>query len=118
MNEDSKTKAQKSVVIAIYGKYLEVPYKNDLITLFDILKKRQVEVVIYAPFYDYLISEFDIKVAARAVYRTSNEVKHLASYMLSLGGDGTFLESVAFVEESCITVLGINFGRLCFFANI
>ena len=118
MNEECKPKTQEKVVIAIYGKYLEVPFINDLVTLFDILKKRQVEVVIYAPFYDYLISEFDVKVATRAVYRTSSEVKHLASFMLSLGGDGTFLESVAFVEESCIPVLGINFGRLGFLANI
>lgn len=118
MNEEPKSKEQKKVVIAIYGKHLDTPFKNDLIVLFDILKKRQVEVVIYAPFLDYLISEFDVKVAARAVFRTPSEVKHLASFMLSLGGDGTFLESVAFVEESSIPVLGINFGRLGFLANI
>lgn len=118
MIEEGKPKPYEKVVIAIYGKYLELPYKNDLITLLDILRRRQVEVVIYAPFYDYLIAEFDIKIAARAVYRTPREVKHLANFMLSLGGDGTFLESVAFVEESCIPVLGINFGRLGFLANV
>ncbi|RPH33946.1 MAG: NAD kinase [Bacteroidales bacterium] len=118
MSEDCKPKALDKVVIAIYGKYLEAPYKNDLVVLIDILKKRQVEVVVYAPFYEYLISEFNITIAARAVYRKSSEVKHLANFMLSLGGDGTFLESVAFVEESCIPVLGINFGRLGFLANI
>lgn len=118
MNEELKSKKLDKIVIAIYGKYLETPYKNDLITLFEILRKRQIDVVIYAPFYDYLISEYDIQINPIAVYRTSNEVKHLASYMLSLGGDGTFLESVAFVEESLIPVLGINFGRLGFLANI
>lgn len=118
MNDECKSQKLDKVVIAIYGKYLENPYKNDLVVLFDILKKRQVEVVIYAPFYDYLISEFNLEVATRAVFRTSGEVKHLANFMLSLGGDGTFLESVAFVEDSCIPVLGINFGRLGFLANI
>lgn len=118
MNDEHKSNGQGKVVIAIYGKYLEAPFKNDLVVLFDILKKRQVEIVIYAPFFDYLISELNIEVTARAVFRTSGEVKHLANFMLSLGGDGTFLESVAFVEESCIPVLGINFGRLGFLANI
>jgi len=118
MNEIFRTKELRKVVIAIYGKYLEAPFKNDLIVLFDILKKRQVEVVIYAPFHEYLIKEFGINVATRAIYRTSGEVKHLADFMLSLGGDGTFLESVAFIEESYIPVLGINFGRLGFLANI
>ena len=118
MNEEHKPKQLGKVVIAIYGKYLEAPYKNDLVALFEILKKRQVEIVIYAPFHDYLIKEFRIELAVKAVFRSSGEVKHLADFMLSLGGDGTFLESVAFVEESCIPVLGINFGRLGFLANI
>ena len=118
MNEENRSKNLGRVVIAIYGKYLETPYKNDLLALFEILKKRQVELVLYAPFHDYLIKEFGIEVSVRAVFRTSGEVKHLANFMLSLGGDGTFLESVAFVEESCIPVLGINFGRLGFLANI
>ncbi len=118
MNQEDQSKELGKVVIAIYGKYLETPYKNDLIALLDILRKRQVEIVFYSPFHDYLISEFGIKVPVKAVFRTSGEVKHLANFMLSLGGDGTFLESVAFVEESCIPVLGINFGRLGFLANI
>jgi len=118
MNEGNRSNDIGKVVIAIYGKYLEAPYKNDLVALFDILEKRQVEIVIYAPFHDYLINEFGVNVPARAVFRTPGEVKHLANFMLSLGGDGTFLESVAFVEESFIPVLGVNFGRLGFLANI
>ncbi len=115
---DAQSSNGGKVVIAIYGKYLESPFKNDLDVLFEILDKRQVDVVIYAPFYDYLKAEFNIKVNAKAVFRTASEVKFLANFMLSLGGDGTFLESVAFVEDSNIPVLGINFGRLGFLANI
>lgn len=118
MMGDAQSSNGGKVVIAIYGKYLEAPFKNDLDVLFEILDKRQVDVVIYAPFYDYLKSEFNIKVSAKAVFRTASEVKFLANFMLSLGGDGTFLESVAFVEDSNIPVLGINFGRLGFLANI
>ncbi len=38
--------------------------------------------------------------------------------MISIGGDGTFLESVSLIEESYIPVIGINFGRLGFLAQI
>lgn len=118
MMGDAQSSNGGKVVIAIYGKYLEAPFKNDLDVLFEILDKRQVDVVIFAPFYDYLKAEFNIKVNAKAVFRTPSEVTFLANFMLSLGGDGTFLESVAFVEDSNIPVLGINFGRLGFLANI
>ena len=38
--------------------------------------------------------------------------------VLSLGGDGTFLETLSFVRNSGIPVLGINTGRLGFLANV
>ena len=118
MGSDLANTKFNKVVIAIYGKHLEVTFRNEIEKIFDILNRNQVEVVVYAPFYDYLLKEFGLKLPVRAVFRSSGEVKHLANFMLSLGGDGTFLESVAFVEESGIPVLGINFGRLGFLANI
>jgi NAD+ kinase len=38
--------------------------------------------------------------------------------MISLGGDGTMLDTVTLVQDSGIPVLGINYGRLGFLANI
>jgi len=106
------------MVIAIYGKSIEVKYKGEIETLFQQLSKHHAEVIIYAPFRDYLISELGFEPYVKAVFRSPGEVKYLANFMLSLGGDGTFLDSVTFIEESNIPVLGINFGRLGFLANI
>jgi len=38
--------------------------------------------------------------------------------MISMGGDGTFIESVCFIRDSNVPILGINTGRLGFLANI
>jgi NAD+ kinase len=38
--------------------------------------------------------------------------------IISLGGDGTLLDTVAFVRDKGIPILGINYGRLGFLANI
>ena len=38
--------------------------------------------------------------------------------MISMGGDGTFIESVGFIRDSNVPILGINTGRLGFLANI
>ncbi|MGC9342757.1 MAG: NAD kinase, partial [Bacteroidales bacterium] len=39
-------------------------------------------------------------------------------FLFSLGGDGTFLETLSFVKKKEVPVLGINTGRLGFLANI
>jgi NAD+ kinase len=38
--------------------------------------------------------------------------------VISLGGDGTLLDTVTFVRDKGIPVLGINYGRLGFLANM
>jgi NAD+ kinase len=38
--------------------------------------------------------------------------------MISLGGDGTLLDTVTMVRDNGIPILGINYGRLGFLANI
>lgn len=38
--------------------------------------------------------------------------------MLSIGGDGTYLEAVSFIRGSGIPIIGLNSGRLGFLANI
>src|SRR5204862_3067046 len=39
-------------------------------------------------------------------------------YLISVGGDGTLLESVTYVGKQEIPILGINTGRLGFLATI
>ncbi len=39
-------------------------------------------------------------------------------FVFSIGGDGTFLETVTFVKDSGIPIVGINSGRLGFLADI
>jgi NAD+ kinase len=45
-------------------------------------------------------------------------LKKEVNFMLSLGGDGTFLETLMYVRDSGIPILGINTGRLGFLANV
>ena len=38
--------------------------------------------------------------------------------LISLGGDGTALDTLVMVRDSCLPVMGVNLGRLGFLANI
>lgn len=106
------------MVIALYGNTLESENTNSIKLLFEEFAKRSAEVIVYAPFYDLLVKLLGYKPIVKALFRTPGEVKHLANFMLSIGGDGTFLESVSMLEESYVPVVGINFGRLGFLAHI
>ena len=44
--------------------------------------------------------------------------KQRIDYFICLGGDGTILDSVTFIRDSNIPILGINLGRLGFLVTI
>lgn len=106
------------MVIALYGHTVNNDHRESIQLLVDEFIKRGVQIIVYAPFLEFLEKLLGQKLVVKAVYRSPGEVKHLANFMLSIGGDGTFLESVAYIEDSEIPVVGINFGRLGFLAHI
>lgn len=106
------------MVIALYGNTVDSEHLKSIELLLDELARHQAEVIVYAPFYTFIEKNIGYRPPIKAVFRTTGEVKHLANFMISIGGDGTFLESVSYIEDSCIPVVGINFGRLGFLAHI
>ena len=106
------------MVIALYGNSIEKEHSKSIELLLNEVAKRNAQVIIYAPFYSFLEKLLGFKPTVKALFRSPGEVKHLANFMVSVGGDGTFLESVSYIEESCVPVVGINFGRLGFLAHI
>ena len=106
------------MVIALYGKSIDQNHYKNILILRDKLKEHGIETIIYEPFNNFLKETFDVNIETKALFNKPEQVKNNADLMLSIGGDGTFLESVAFVEDSCVPVAGINFGRLGFLAHI
>ena len=51
-------------------------------------------------------------------FRNSDDLDESVDFLISLGGDGTLLDTIAFVRDKDIPVIGINFGRLGFLASI
>ncbi len=106
------------MVIALYGNIIDKEHKQDLELLFAELAKRKAKVMVFAPFFVTLTNHLGYTPKIAATYTTPDEIKHRANFMISIGGDGTFLESVSFIQETCVPVVGINFGRLGFLAHI
>ena len=103
--------------IAIYSRGIENNQQQDIQLLLEELAKRGVEPVFYQDFFNQFYSSIDIK----AKYSTFNSYEDLddsIACLMSLGGDGTLLDTVTLVRDKGTPVVGINYGRLGFLANI
>jgi len=92
--------------------------EDSISNLFGFLKKEGKEVLIYGPFRDFLESKHILQTGTGGLFHTHDDIMGKADLMISLGGDGTFLEAVSIVQDYGIPIVGINTGRLGFLADI
>ncbi|MER0440847.1 NAD kinase [Emticicia sp. W12TSBA100-4] len=102
--------------IAIHGRKFSVESVPYIQQVFDELKQHKVEIQVSESFKRVLLQS-GIRLDSKAVYTTPDEIFD-ADFAFSLGGDGTFLETLAHVGKREIPILGFNFGRLGFLAAI
>ena len=104
--------------IAIYGRNFGSSFSGMLIQLFEELKKNDVNIYINSKFNQYISSKifFHPTVVGEFDKDLPHDVKF--DFLLSIGGDGTFLESATIVKDSNIPILGINTGKLGFLAYV
>jgi len=103
--------------IAIYSRGIENNQHQDIIQLLDELALSGVELVFYQDFFNQFYSAIDCK-AKYSTFNSSADLDNNVDFIISLGGDGTLLDTVTLVKNSGIPVAGINYGRLGFLANI
>lgn len=51
-----------------------------------------------------------------ALYNDANEINEPVNFLLSIGGDGTLLDTITAVGDSKLPIVGLNTGRLGFLA--
>jgi NAD+ kinase len=104
--------------IAIYGKQITPEFLPYIIELFRKLKEHHVELCIYQPFYNFLVDIIGCPDFNCKFFTNSLESPKDIDFLISIGGDGTFLESMVYLKSSEIPVVGLNSGRLGYLANI
>jgi len=103
--------------IAIYGREFTEPSLPHVQQVFDSLSRYPVELLIYKKFKDYLSGKITLGSKCGS-FNNNEDLQGNADVLISLGGDGTMLDTVALIRDSKIPVIGINFGRLGFLASI
>jgi NAD+ kinase len=103
--------------IAIYSRGVENNQLDDLQLLLSELDRHAVEPVFFQDFFNLFYSAISIP-GAYSTFTSGEDLDPSIDCMISLGGDGTLLDTVTLVKDSGIPVLGINYGRLGFLASI
>jgi NAD+ kinase len=105
------------MTIALYARSTADNGPQYIQLIHNLLKKENVELVVYRPYLIYLQRSFNFELDLNT-YSNSEELISIADYVISLGGDGTLLETLDLVRKSGIPVLGVNTGRLGFLASV
>src|SRR5579863_9527712 len=103
--------------VAIYSRAIEYEQQGGVQRLFDELIRQHLKPVIHQPFLEKIGSSFVLP-SDVSTFRESADLDDSIEFLISLGGDGTLLDTVTLVRDKNIPVLGINFGRLGFLASI
>lgn len=102
--------------IAIYARSVNDNLSPYVSKLFKKLEELNIETIVYKPYFQYLTINSVIN-KPLSTFTSHTEIKNV-DYLLSIGGDGTLLETIYLVRNSGVPILGINTGRLGFLANV
>lgn len=104
--------------IALYGKKIDNAHVSEIQTLFELLHHNGVKIIVH----EYLQSSIEKQSLTEpdkvSYFKSYSDLKGAEiSFLLSIGGDGTFLDTILLVRDLNIPILGINTGRLGFLSN-
>ncbi len=104
--------------VAVFGTHVSEHFTPVLQDFFGFLKAHNIQVQVYKPFYDHLIKDINADVYYSSFFHSHDDFDSGNAFIFSVGGDGTFLQSVLHIRNFEVPVIGVNAGRLGFLADI
>ena len=102
--------------IGVYGRSFDDSFIPNIQVLFNTMNMYGWDVFIYEPFMSFLQPRITMDIEPE-LFKKHEHIDGKIDILLSVGGDGTFLETIHIVRDSGIPILGINTGRLGFLAS-
>jgi NAD+ kinase len=104
--------------VAVFGRTFPTYARENIATMFSKFQMLNVKVWVFAPLFEFLQKKTGLRPRVEGLYTSHEDLPEGLDFLFSLGGDGTFLETVNLVRDSGIPVLGVNIGRLGFLSYI
>lgn len=105
----------KILRFAVFGNEYQPKKSVALQHILDFLNARKAKVYIDRAFYSFLANGPMPALKVDGVFDADG---FQADYVISLGGDGTFLKAAARVGDRQTPIIGVNMGRLGFLADV
>lgn len=102
--------------IAIYGKKFDESFQPHIQFFLDQAYHFEWEVLVFEPFLSFLKPRINFSGEVKS-FKTRNQLDNV-KIIFSIGGDGTFLDTVGLIGQKKIPIVGLNTGRLGFLSNI
>lgn len=103
--------------VAIYGQHYEPDTKKALDTLMAVLHHQKVAITVEATYYAQIKDDL-IWPGEFSLFKSYHDLDRSSDLFISMGGDGTILRAITYVQDYEIPILGINTGRLGFLATV
>jgi NAD+ kinase len=103
--------------VAVYSRVAELGQQRDVQLFFEELQKEGMTPVIFEPFLSEIGNHIKLPDTIER-FSCSADLSEDVDFIISLGGDGTLLDTATLVRNKNIPIAGINFGRLGFLASI
>lgn len=100
---------------AIFGNEYQAKKSTSIEKILDYLAQKGAEIYVENAYYEFLTRSQHIDVKAAGVFEDYN---FDVDYVISMGGDGTFLKAASRVGAKGTPIIGVNLGRLGFLADV
>lgn len=105
----------KHLTFAIFGNSFQPRKSQSLMRVLDFLRSKGASIIFDRTFYDFLTAEQNQELGEVGTFEGDD---FNTDYVISMGGDGTFLKAAVRVGIKSIPLIGINMGRLGFLADV
>ena len=103
--------------VGVFGTAVKSEYIPDFKRLLAAFQQYGVTAVFYEPFARRC-AEQGLVGTTVSTFSSAEELKQKAQLLISIGGDGTFLNTIPLIYDSNIPVAGLNFGKFGFLTLI
>ena len=115
INNNATFVSGQNKTFAIFGNKFQASKSLNIVQVLQSIEAIGGKIVIERAFADFLQKHIDIH-SVRFERVTQSDIE--ADFAISIGGDGTFLNTAQIVGERNIPIIGINTGRLGFISDI